>query len=33
MRSGALPFRVLMRVYLPIFWGCVTRISIVAFGR
>ena len=33
MRTGALPRRVRTRVYLPIFFGCVTRISIVAFGR
>ncbi len=32
-RSGALPRRVRTRVYLPIFCACVTRISIVAFGR
>ena len=32
-RTGALPRRVLTRVYLPIFFACVTRISIVAFGR
>ena len=30
MRSGALPRRVRTRVYLPIFFGWVTRISIVA---
>ena len=33
IRTGALPRRVRTRVYLPIFFAFVTRISIVAFGR